>query len=83
VSRHGLRATADEAESKGKNRHADFETGPRQNQVYGKDERNRGNYDPPGRWPANLLHDGSDEVVGAFPETGIAQASGKDKRRPA
>jgi hypothetical protein len=26
-----------------------------------------------GRWPANLIHDGSDEVVGLFPET----ASGK------
>jgi site-specific DNA-methyltransferase (adenine-specific) len=24
---------------------------------------------PPGRWPANLLHDGSDEVVGLFPMT--------------
>ena len=24
---------------------------------------------PPGRWPANLIHDGSDEVVGLFPET--------------
>jgi site-specific DNA-methyltransferase (adenine-specific) len=23
----------------------------------------------PGRWPANLIHDGSDEVVGLFPET--------------
>lgn len=23
-----------------------------------------------GRWPANLIHDGSDEVVGLFPETG-------------
>jgi len=23
-----------------------------------------------GRWPANLIHDGSDEVVGMFPETG-------------
>jgi len=22
-----------------------------------------------GRWPANLIHDGSDEVVGLFPET--------------
>jgi site-specific DNA-methyltransferase (adenine-specific) len=22
-----------------------------------------------GRWPANIIHDGSDEVVGAFPET--------------
>ena len=25
--------------------------------------------DPAGRWPANLIHDGSDEVVGLFPET--------------
>jgi site-specific DNA-methyltransferase (adenine-specific) len=24
---------------------------------------------PPGRWPANVIHDGSEEVVGAFPET--------------
>jgi len=24
---------------------------------------------PQGRWPANLIHDGSDEVVGLFPET--------------
>jgi hypothetical protein len=23
-----------------------------------------------GRWPANLIHDGSDEVTGLFPETG-------------
>jgi hypothetical protein len=23
----------------------------------------------PGRWPANLIHDGSDEVVGLFPQT--------------
>jgi DNA modification methylase len=24
---------------------------------------------PPGRWPANLIHDGSDDVVGLFPQT--------------
>jgi site-specific DNA-methyltransferase (adenine-specific) len=24
---------------------------------------------PPGRWPANLIHDGSDGVVGLFPQT--------------
>jgi hypothetical protein len=48
----------DEAESKGKNRHADFGSGPRENAVYGADGRDRGangNYDPPGRWPANVL----------------------------
>ena len=26
-----------------------------------------------GRWPANLIHDGSDEVTGLFPETGAAR----------
>jgi site-specific DNA-methyltransferase (adenine-specific) len=35
-----------------------------------------------GRWPANLIHDGSDEVVGLFPETapakiGIRNPNGK------
>lgn len=28
---------------------------------------------PDGRWPANLIHDGSDEVTALFPETGKAQ----------
>ncbi|MBM4119112.1 site-specific DNA-methyltransferase, partial [bacterium] len=31
-----------------------------------------------GRWPANLIHDGSDEVVGLFPQT----TSGSGQRRP-
>ena len=33
-----------------------------------------GGHDPNlGRWPANLIHDGSEEVVGLFPETGPAR----------
>jgi hypothetical protein len=28
-----------------------------------------------GRWPANLIHDGSEEVVGLFPETGASKAT--------
>jgi DNA modification methylase len=31
----------------------------------------------PGRWPANLIHDGSDEVVGCFPESGPPCGSAK------
>lgn len=33
-----------------------------------------------GRWPANIVHDGSDEVVGAFPEAGgaFAPVTGKE-----
>jgi site-specific DNA-methyltransferase (adenine-specific) len=27
---------------------------------------------PLGRWPANLIHDGSDEVLAAFPDTGVS-----------
>ena len=27
-----------------------------------------------GRWPANIVHDGSEEVLAAFPETGAAKA---------
>jgi len=35
-----------------------------------------GGHDPNlGRWPANLIHDGSDEVVGLFPVTGPSNAS--------
>jgi DNA modification methylase len=30
-----------------------------------------------GRWPANLIHDGSDEVVGLFPATGASKASNR------
>jgi hypothetical protein len=36
-----------------------------------------GGHDPNiGRWPANLIHDGSDEVVGLFPVTGPARSGG-------
>ena len=33
---------------------------------------------PPGRWPANLIHDGSDEVLGLFPVTGASRPHGGD-----
>ena len=36
-----------------------------------------GSADHQGRWPANLIHDGSDEVVGLFPQT----TSGKPMKR--
>lgn len=45
--------------------------GPRENSIYGSDSRDRAGSAPHvnGRWPANVVHDGSDEVVGAFPDT--------------
>jgi site-specific DNA-methyltransferase (adenine-specific) len=52
-------ASADEAESKNKNRHGDFGTEHGGNAVYGDYSRDelRENYDPPGRWPANVILD--------------------------
>ena len=34
-----------------------------------------------GRWPANLIHDGSDEVVGLFPETTSSAKAGFHPRK--
>jgi site-specific DNA-methyltransferase (adenine-specific) len=33
---------------------------------------------PAGRWPANIIHDGSEEVLAVFPETGPASAGVRD-----
>lgn len=52
--RIGFCDQTDELSSKTKNRHADFKARPRRNLIYGRDERKRGNYDPPGRWPTNI-----------------------------
>ena len=70
--RVGFAGDADETESKAKNRHADFGSGPRDNAVFGQDKRDRGTYDPPGRWPANVVLDGEaaamlDEQTGDRP----------------
>jgi DNA modification methylase len=35
-----------------------------------------------GRWPANLIHDGSDEVVGLFPVTGASKAAPRGGTNP-
>lgn len=53
--RVGFSGHADEEESKGKNRHADFGSGPMTNQVYGRYARDRGNYDAAGRFPPNFV----------------------------
>lgn len=49
------------------------------NGAYGRDERKFKRENPPGRWPANCCHDGSDEVIEAFPASdgGHDPASGK------
>ncbi len=55
-----FRDEEDEKESKGKNQHGDFGSGPMTNQVFGEYKKDRDNYNPPGRWPTNVL---IDEVV--------------------
>jgi len=60
----------DKKESTGKNQHEDFGTEPMTNNtVYGDYSMVKPtNYNPPGRWPANFIHDGSDEVLELFPD---------------
>ena len=54
--RIGFSSEADEAESKDKNRHADFGSEAGGNAVYGDYSMvDSKNYDPPGRWPANVI----------------------------
>lgn len=69
---------ADEAEAKEKNRHAEFESGPTENQILGKFSKARENYEAKGRWPANLMHDGSDEVMEEFEKFGETQSRPHD-----
>ncbi len=44
--------------------------------MFGLGSRVAGGNSEVGRWPANVMHDGSDEVVGLFPETHGSSASG-------
>jgi hypothetical protein len=69
--RVGFISEEDRKESTQKNQHADFGTPPLTgNNVYGDYSMiEPKNYNPTGRWPANFIHDGSEEVVGLFPDT--------------
>jgi site-specific DNA-methyltransferase (adenine-specific) len=50
--------------------------------IYGGDARVGSFANPPGRWPANVIHDGSEEVVGLFPnvKAGVAVKRNLDGR---
>lgn len=65
----------DEQESKGKNQHKTFGSAPPLSDVYQYGLGSRDNYNPPGRWTANLIHDGSDEVLAHFPNSNGAGGS--------
>ena len=80
---------ADKKESVTKNQHANFNShdGIRvpTKGIYHGDNRAPENYNPvTGRFPANFIHDGSEEVVGLFPESSITGNRIKyHKRTPA
>lgn len=68
--RIGFASEADERESKNKNRHGDFDSKPSNHGIYSPDNRTgaeKGNYDPPGRWPANVCLD--EDAAAMFPES--------------
>ncbi|MBV5269023.1 MAG: site-specific DNA-methyltransferase [Afipia sp.] len=51
------------------------------NGAYGRDERIFSRENPPGRWPANIIHDGSEEVLAAFPVCDSPRANGNPNER--
>jgi hypothetical protein len=63
----------DKSESTGKNKHAEYKNSVVRNSanngIYSPDLREPDNYNPQGRFPSNLITDGSDEVVSLFPNT--------------
>jgi site-specific DNA-methyltransferase (adenine-specific) len=68
--RIGFASEADEHESKAKNRHADFGTRPG-NAVYGDFSMvPPSNYNPPGRWPANVVLD-EDQAAELDQQSGV------------
>ena len=72
----------DRKESITKNQHADFGTKPMtNNNVYGDYSMlEPKNFNPTGRFPANLIHDNSEEVKECFPETKSVKANNVQRK---
>lgn len=68
---------ADEREAKDKNQHGAFGSGAMTNVVYGVFDKPRDDYNAPGRFPANVLHDGLDDDWARF--FYCAKASNRDR----
>ena len=72
---------ADLQESARKNQHSRYANPESNANSYGGGFGPRADYDAPaGRWPANLCHDGSEEVVALFPEMNSHHEAGAPKR---
>lgn len=66
--RVGFASTADEEEeAKKKNQHAAFGSGPMQNAIFGKFDKDRENYSAAGRWPPNMILSHADDCEEGAP----------------
>jgi DNA modification methylase len=72
--RVAFRGEGDERESKDKNRHADYGSGEVVGYHGWQSRGDGGNYDPPGRWPANVVLD--DEAAAMLDEQSGERAAG-------
>lgn len=65
----------DRKEAMEKNQHGKFNSGARENNIYGKDETEREDYNPAGRFPANII---LDEVAAELldEKSGVSKSSG-------
>jgi site-specific DNA-methyltransferase (adenine-specific) len=70
--KHGTGAINIEACRVGDRGETQFTGAKTTSRVYGAIDVAGGKELPPGRWPANLIHDGSEEVLERFPETGLS-----------
>jgi site-specific DNA-methyltransferase (adenine-specific) len=73
-SRISFVSTADAAETKEKNKHADFGSGPMTNNVFGKFKEDRTNYAPTGRWPANVTFSDASSVALLAQQSGLLKS---------
>jgi site-specific DNA-methyltransferase (adenine-specific) len=69
--RVGFSSDSDEAESKGKNQHTRYANPGSNRDSYSGNMPPRVDYTATGRWPANLIHDGSEEVLAGFPKSSV------------
>lgn len=82
--RIGFASDADEGETKGKNQHTHYKNPNSNRDSYSGSMPPRQDYTAQGRWPANLIHDGSDEVLAGFPQSSVTgRRVTEHKRTPA
>lgn len=84
-SRVGFVSKEDEFESKNKNQHSKYPNSVMRNSalngIYHQDKREPEDYTAQGRFPANFIHDGSEEVLKEFEKAGISKSNDSIRTR--